>query len=127
MTGGKVVLMLRSRTLLWLGIAIFPPLGLVLVWMRGDWSVLRRLAATLLVAVIALVELYQIYGLRIEYNGAMQGAHLRFEHRGRHYAQLEENRARQRAEMPPESVVTPIAAPEAVPAKTHEALVKALP
>jgi outer membrane protein assembly factor BamB len=127
MTGDTVVRMLRSRTLLWLSIAIFPPLGLVLVWMRSDWSILRRLAATLLVAGVALVELYQIYGLRVEYNGAMQQAHLRFEHRGRHYAQLEENRARQRAEMPAEPVVIPAAAPEVVPAKPHVVIAKAVP
>ena len=37
--------MLRSRTLLWLSVFILPPLGLVLLWMRGDGSVLRRMAA----------------------------------------------------------------------------------
>lgn len=109
---------------MWLSIGLLPPLGLVLVWMRGDWSVLRRLAGTLLVAVVALVELFEVYGLRVEWNGGMSDSHLRFEHRSRQYAQLEENRARQREEAPaptpasaPADESTPVKVPAVVPSK----------
>ncbi|HLX42673.1 MAG TPA: PQQ-binding-like beta-propeller repeat protein [Bryobacteraceae bacterium] len=119
--------MLRSRTLMWFSIGLLPPLGLVLVWMRSDWSVLRRVSGTLLVVVVALVELFEVYGLRVEWNGAMSEHHLRFEHRGRHYTELEESRARQREEAP---APTPVSAPanEAVPAKAPTATpVKTVP
>ena len=111
--------MLRSRTLLWLSIGAFPPLGLVLVWLRRDWSVFRRLAGTLLVLVIALVELFEVYGLRVEWNGGMTESHLRFDRSRRHYAQLEENRARQRTEAPSAPVADVAAVPvaAALPAK----------
>ncbi len=117
--------MLRSRRLMyamWLGIAVFPPVGLIIVWMRADWTILRRLAGTLLVMVVALVELYQVYGLRVEYDGGMNEKHLRFDNSRRHYAELEQSRARQRAEAPP--ISAPVAAPEppieakAVPVKS---------
>jgi outer membrane protein assembly factor BamB len=121
--------MLRSRTLLWLSIGAFPPLGLALVWMRGDWSVVRRLAGTLLVLVVALVELFEVYGLRVEWNGGMTEKHLRFDHSSRHYAQLEENRARQRSEAPPAPVVVAAAVPvdAAVPAKVAAPTIAAPP
>src|SRR5271155_5561874 len=119
--------MLRSRTLLWLSIGALPPLGLVLVWLHGDWSILRRLAGTLLVAVVALVELFEVYGLRVEWNGGMTDKHLRFEHRSRHYAQLEENRARQRAEAQQAPAAVVAAVPAAVPARASAPAFAAVP
>jgi outer membrane protein assembly factor BamB len=117
--------MLRSRTLMWFSIGLLPPLGLVLVWMRSDWSIFRRASGTLLVLVVALVELFEVYGLRVEWNGAMSERHLRFEHRGRHYTELEESRARQREEIPvstaaaaPVGETVPVKAPAVNPAKT---------
>ncbi len=60
--------MLRSRLPLWLSIFVFPPLGLVLLWMRGDLCVWKRIAATLGIAVI---ELFYVYGMRVVWNGAL--------------------------------------------------------
>lgn len=113
--------MLRSRTLLWLSVFILPPLGLVLLWMRGDGSVLRRLAATAGICAIAVIELFYLYGMHVVWNGTLKPLGVSFESRARHDALLEESRARQRAEAPqPEPPVpTPVqSAPATVTAAT---------
>jgi outer membrane protein assembly factor BamB len=109
--------MLRSRLALWLGIFLFPPVGIVLLWMRGNMRVWSRLAGTLGICLVAILELFYVYGLRVEWNGNMQVQKISFASRARHYTQLEENRERQRAEAPP--AATPAAAPVVnVPAAT---------
>jgi outer membrane protein assembly factor BamB len=93
--------MLRSRLALWLSIFVFPPLGLVLLWMRGNLGVLRRIAGTLGICVVAIFELIYVYSMRLEWNGNMKLVGVSFESRARHDARVEESRARQRAEAPP--------------------------
>ena len=92
--------MLRSRLALWLSIFLFPPLGLVLLWMRSGARVIWRIAGSLGILVIAIVELFLVYGMRLEWNGNMQVQKISFASRNRHYAELEQNRERQRAELP---------------------------
>ena len=101
--------MLRSRLALWLGIFLFPPVGIVLLWMRRNMRVWSRLAGTLGICLVAILELFYVYGLRVEWNGNMQVQKISFASRARHYTQLEENRERQRAE------ASPAAAPAAAP------------
>jgi len=47
--------MQRRRPALWLSVFLFPPLGLVLLWMGGDLGVLRRIAGTLRVVIVAIL------------------------------------------------------------------------
>src|SRR6266849_3720038 len=116
--------MLRSRLALWLSIFVFPPLGLVLLWMRGDLGVLRRLAGTLGICVIAILELFYVYGMRVVWNGSMALMTVSFESRAHHDAQLEKDRARQRAApLPPEM---PVAAVETAPVAAKPARVPAV-
>jgi outer membrane protein assembly factor BamB len=93
--------MLRCRLTLWLGIFLFPPLGLVLLWMRSGLRVIWRIAGSLGILVVAIVELFYVYGLHLEWNGNMQVQRISFASRSRHYAALEENRKQQRAAAPP--------------------------
>jgi len=108
--------MLRSRLALWLGILIFPPLGLVLLWMRGGMRVWTRLAATLGIGVVAIIELFLVYGLRVEWTGNMSLYKISFDSRSRRDARLEENRKQQRAAAvamaPASATAPPPAAPE---------------
>ena len=90
--------MLRSRLALWLSIFLFPPLGLVLLWARGDLGVLRRIAGTLGIVIIAILELFFVYGMRVVWNGTFSPTTVTFDTRARQYARLEESRERQRAE-----------------------------
>jgi outer membrane protein assembly factor BamB len=101
--------MLRSRLALWLSIFIFPPLALVLLWMRGDLGVLRRLAGTLAISVVAIVELFYVYGMHILWDGNVKPYGISFASRARHDALVESTRARQRAEPPSRTAPVEIA------------------
>ena len=104
--------MLRSRLALWVSIFVFPPLGLVLLWKR-DLGVLRRIAGTLAIFIIAIVELIYVYGMRVIWNGTVMPFTVSFESQARHDARVEQHRLRQRAESPP--VEPPASAPVAAP------------
>jgi len=93
--------MLRSRPALWLSIFIFPPLALVLLWMRGDLGVLRRIAGTLAICVVAIVELFYVYGMQILWDGNVKPYGVSFASRARHDALVEATRAQQRVETSP--------------------------
>src|SRR5271165_1699711 len=113
--------MLRSRLLFWLSVFIFPPLGLVLLWMRGDWGVFRKLAATVGIAVIAFAELIFVYGMRIEMTGGGELIGITFKSRiARHDAQVEESRARQ-MEVAPVPVPAETVAKPAIPVEKPKA------
>ncbi|HXI44633.1 MAG TPA: PQQ-binding-like beta-propeller repeat protein [Bryobacteraceae bacterium] len=94
--------MLRSRPVLWLSVFIFPPFALVLLWMRGDLGVLRRIAGTLAICVVAIVELFYVYGMHILWDGNVKPYGVSFASRSRHDALVEATRARQRVERPPQ-------------------------
>ncbi len=104
--------MLRSRWVLWAGILAFPPLGLALWWTRRGVRPLARIAGTLGILVVAIAELFAVYGLRVEWTGDMKVTGISFETRRQRDARLEASRARQRAEAP---APTPAAAPAAAP------------
>ncbi len=93
--------MLRSRLALWLSVVVLPPLGAALLWMRGDLGVLRRIAGTLGIAILSILELYYVYGLRLDSNGNMSELHFRFDQTRRQAARVEESRARQQVVEPP--------------------------
>lgn len=114
--------MIRSRLALWLGIFLFPPAGIILLWVRGNMRVWTRLAGTLGICLVAILELFYVYGMRVEWNGNMQVQGISFDSRARHYAELEENRKRQSAEVPLASApaIAPVAsAPETAPKKAQ--------
>src|SRR5579862_7277018 len=106
--------MLRSRAAMWVSIVVFPPLGLILLWMRSDWGVLRRLGATLGVILVAIAELYFVYGMRVDFNGNMEKYAVTFGFHAKHYAEVEASRARQQVDVPVAPVVETAPAPVAV-------------
>src|SRR5580658_6813600 len=108
--------MLRSRWVLGAGIVVFPPLGLVLWWMRRGMGPVARVAGTLGICVVAMVELFVVYGMRLEWNGALKVSGISFETRAQRDARLEAFRSRQPAQVPP-----PAPAPVAAPAETPRA------
>jgi outer membrane protein assembly factor BamB len=108
--------MLRSRWTLWAGIILFPPLGLVLWWMRRGVRPLRRVAGTLGICALAVVELFAVYGMRLEWNGALKISGVTFETRAKRDARLEAFRASQRPSEIPAAVVVPAVAVADAPA-----------
>ena len=78
---------------------LFPPLGLVLVWMRPSTRFSRRILNSIYISALGFFYLYQFAGLRIGRNGSGIPT-LAFEKGGNaHYAELERNRA-QHAQLP---------------------------
>ena len=59
----------RSKTVFLLSCLLFPPLALVLLWMRRDSGVFRKLTFSAGLAVMFLLHLVGIYGLRVEVDG----------------------------------------------------------
>ena len=111
--------MLRSRLALWLSIFLVPPVGLVLLWIRRGLRWWWRLAGTAGISMVAIVELFFIYGMRVVWNGNLAPMTVTFESRARHDMQLEVDRDRQRLAVPLAKPVTPAAAESTpVPAQT---------
>jgi len=112
----------RSRWVLWAGILLFPPLGLVLWWMRRGVRPLARIAGTLGICAVAVVELFVVYGMRLEWTGEMKVRGISFETRAKRDARLEASRARQRRQPP-----VPAPAPPAAPVETARVVAPTAP
>ena len=107
---------LETRWALWTAALIFPPLGLVLWWMRKGVRVLPRMAGTLGICALAVIELFAVYGMRLKWDGSLKVYGVTFARRGRQEALLEASRARQRIQPPaPQPVAAPVALPAAPP------------
>jgi len=105
----------RSPAWLWAGALIFPPLGLVLWWKRPGIRPLQRFAGTLAICAVAVVELFAVCGMRLEWNGSLKPSRVTFDTAARRDARVEASRALQRVAMPAPTVA---AAPAVVtPAK----------
>src|SRR5579871_3979771 len=109
--------MLSSPLAMWLAIFIFPPLGLILVWIRRGRGVFFKLAATVAVLAIALAELVFVYGFRVVWNGNMDHViAYSFRWSKRNDVAVEESRAKQRQEPePPPAEAAPVAVKEPAP------------
>jgi len=102
---------------------LFPPLGLVLVWIRPSTRLSRRILNSIYVSALGFFYLYQFAGLRVERDGSGWKPMIHFEKGSEaHDAALERNRA-QHAQLPLSqpiaeevSLEAPVSAPE--PAKS---------
>ena len=102
---------------------LFPPLGLVLVWIRPSTRLSRRILNSIYVSALGFFYLYQFAGLRVERDGSGWKPMIHFEKGSEaHDAALERNRA-QHAQLPLSqpiaeevSLGAPVSAPD--PAKS---------
>lgn len=113
----------------WLAVAggalAFPPLGAVLLWMKrtGTWT---KILGTVLIAAVGVAELFLVYGMRVEMNGAGH-PRLTFRDPQRHMEALEKSRAQVpvAAAEPVEAAVVPVSNGAAAPEPVKEATVSA--
>jgi len=85
---------LYSRKTLIVASLLFPPLGLVLVWMRPSTRLSRRILNSLYITALGFFYLYQFAGLRVEREGSGM-PRLSFQKGDEaHYAALERHRVR---------------------------------
>jgi len=101
----------RSTVALILSVLVFPPLGLVLLWMRPKTGVLRRVFGSLVILVIGVVHLFAFYGLHVEMDGTGMKPIFSFQKPSVQQQRLEEHRAAQEATPPAPAAVVEAAAP----------------
>jgi len=107
----------RSLPVLLLTCLLLPPVGLVLLWMRPETRLPKKLMGTLTVLVIAIAQLVLLFGMRFELGGDGRPAYLHFGKGNRHAEELERSRASHGA------TVTEASAAPVVPAPTADAKV----
>jgi outer membrane protein assembly factor BamB len=84
--------LMKSRALLWLCIALLPPVGFLLLWMRRDSRLFTKLFGSLVAIVFGFLHLYLFWGLRMEMDGGMRRPILTFRNPDRHSAEIERRR-----------------------------------
>ena len=88
---------------------VFPPAGLILLWMRQGTSVLRKSLGSLAILVAGVAHLFLFYGLHMEFSGGIRPIFSLQRAEG-HYRQLEAHRAAFQAPAPAMVEATPAAA-----------------
>jgi outer membrane protein assembly factor BamB len=78
---------------------LLPPAGLLLLWMRTGWSVLKRALLSVPILALGIAHLFLFYGLGIEMYGSGT-PHLRFGRAESHDRAVEDSRAAQTLTMP---------------------------
>jgi outer membrane protein assembly factor BamB len=95
---------------------IFPPAGLVLLWMRASPRAIAKLVLSGLIGVAGLGHLLFIYGLRMERDGSGRPVFFSFGTRASRDERLERSRAAAAPEaLPPATNAAPPAAPPSNP------------
>jgi len=108
---------------MWAGALLFPPLGLVLLWMRRT-RVVFKIVGSLAIAVLGIAHLFLVYGMRMELSGQGMPSFFTFRSKESHYDRLEESRKRQAtpvSDAAPVTTPSPAAAPANTPATTPAA------
>jgi outer membrane protein assembly factor BamB len=91
-------------TLLFVLAAILaPPLGIVMLWMRRGTGVLKKICGSLAIAAWGVAALVLFFGLRFELDGSGVRPMFKIRRIEAHYAELEQNRARQNLQPVPET------------------------
>jgi outer membrane protein assembly factor BamB len=87
----------RSPLVIAASAIVFPPLGLVLLWLRPGTRILRKILLSVTIVILAFGELFTIYGLRMEVSGAGWKPIFSFYDEETHYTALERSRREARA------------------------------
>ncbi|HUG43679.1 MAG TPA: PQQ-binding-like beta-propeller repeat protein [Acidobacteriota bacterium] len=90
----------RRISILWAAMLLLPPFGLLLLWLRGSTSILRKIGGTLLVAVLTGIYLHLFFGLRIELDGTGMVPIFHFHDPDAHYEALIQSRIEQAVDIP---------------------------
>jgi outer membrane protein assembly factor BamB len=89
--------MLRSTRSVLLASIVFPPAGLVLLWMQSGVRLPRKLIDSAMIAAWSVAYLMLFFGLKLEMDGSGMRPRPKFYSKEAHYTQLERNRAQKAA------------------------------
>lgn len=76
---------------------LFPPLGLVLLWMKPQTGIFKKLAGTLAIAVLGVAHLFLLYGMRVDVDGTGMRPIFTFHDPKKDIERLEKHRTEQQA------------------------------
>ncbi len=113
--------MLRSAWSILLASAVFPPAGMVLLWLRSSTGLRRKLSGSVLIAAWCVPYLMLFFGLRFQLDGSGMRPVPTFSNRESHYAELERNRANQASAPVVDVAARPADPVKSAPAKAIEA------
>lgn len=113
----------RKPTALILTAILLPPVGIVLLWLRGGIGILTKIVGSLTIAAWSVAALVLFFGLHFEVDGSGVKPLVSFHRQEAHYAELERSRARQQ---PPVSAVAPPVETPAAPVVPAPALTEAM-
>ena len=85
----------RSRVALILAAVLLPPLGLLMLWYRPGTGILKKILATLPIAVFGIIHLHLFFGLRMQVDGSGMSPIFYFHKPESHFAELERIRTEQ--------------------------------
>jgi len=113
----------RYRSIIWILIILLPPLGLVLLWMRGDSRLATRILGSMAAVALGMVHLFLFWGLRVEMDGGLTHPIFGFRNPQKHNLELEKRHTEERstdaslmhASLPQDSPAQPAALPAAPP------------
>ncbi|MBL8232452.1 MAG: PQQ-binding-like beta-propeller repeat protein [Bryobacterales bacterium] len=115
-----------SPLVLFLTCLLLPPVGLILLWLRPKTGLLKKTFGTIAVALITVVHLVVLFGMRFELGGDGIPAFV-------HFGKAEQNHAealeRSRAKQPPvpDPATAPVAPAQQVPVQQANVAPSALP
>ena len=71
---------------------LLPPAGLILLWMRSQTGVFRKLLVSFALVILTIVHLFAFYGLRAEFAGSGMRPIFTFHNTESHYDAMERDR-----------------------------------
>ncbi len=105
----------RTGLGLLLAAVLLPPLGLLLLWIRAETGIGRKLLGTLAIGALTLAHLFLFFGLHVEMDGTGMRPIFSFYKPKAHYAAIDRSRAEQRGPTAQPAAASATDAPAASP------------
>lgn len=99
----------RTAWATWLAAVLFPPLGLVLLWLRSA-GLVKKILGSITIAILGVAHLFLFWGLHLELDGSGMRPMFVFGEKESHYRSLEQSRRQQKQQL-----ATAAAPPAATP------------
>jgi outer membrane protein assembly factor BamB len=115
----------RNHAVIWLCILLFPPLGLILLWLRRDSRLATKLLGSLAAILLGIVHLFLFWGLSVEMDGGLRRPRFSLKNTERHSTEIERRRAQEHSidasqMQAPLPATAPAASPAPVAGQTPE-------
>jgi outer membrane protein assembly factor BamB len=93
----KYPVQFKSSFVIWLCLLIFPPFGLVLLWLKKGSRLIVKLLGSLAAILFVILHLYLFWGLKIELNGAISRPIFSFSSLEKHNQEIDRRHAEEQS------------------------------